>query len=346
MTQVQSGMHDSTGSPGNVIARIVSFRHLIAAVMGLSVIYSVLAKEFPPFPPRADIQTADVEKERMVCPPSQILTGFGQSVGGLYLVCARAEWALPIKPAGLIRSAGGKALRTVRHPEKRVCPTDHVIRSLVVEAVHFTKDPELVALHFNCQRPADRSVLGCLRFPDISRNCETARDDFADWPVDAVSSTRFRVMTCPGSEFAVGLHVVASAGHAEISSAGLICRQFSFPFRDSVDPKALKPGDVISGKAGLVDLDTERLAGADLARLRLGQGSNPDACHAVCQGRDECVAWTYVKSSLNGPLCILKHGPNPPAPVPNTCCVSGTVPRASSGQSMSARRLLPLPPGK
>jgi PAN domain/Trypsin len=50
-------------------------------------------------------------------------------------------------------------------------------------------------------------------------------------------------------------------------------------------------------------------------------------CRAACVGDQRCQAWTFVRAGIQGPtgVCYLKRPA--PAPVRNTCCVSGTVTR-------------------
>jgi len=63
--------------------------------------------------------------------------------------------------------------------------------------------------------------------------------------------------------------------------------------------------------------------GADYRSFDLPAPS-PDQCQASCMNEPQCVAFTYVNSGLQGPnaRCLLKNAV--PAPVPQTCCVSGT----------------------
>ncbi len=73
------------------------------------------------------------------------------------------------------------------------------------------------------------------------------------------------------------------------------------------------------------ECDTNR-GGSDYANLELQQ-ANPQLCQDRCRGDNSCRAWTYVKPGVQGAnaRCYLK---NPaPAPTPNTCCVSGAMPR-------------------
>jgi len=53
---------------------------------------------------------------------------------------------------------------------------------------------------------------------------------------------------------------------------------------------------------------------------------SPDSCQSSCMNDPACVAFTYVNPGVQGPnaRCWLKNAV--PAPVPETCCVSGTKP--------------------
>jgi hypothetical protein len=50
---------------------------------------------------------------------------------------------------------------------------------------------------------------------------------------------------------------------------------------------------------------------------------DPAMCQASCNYNAQCVAWTYVKPGVQGPVprCYLKNAV--PAPTRNACCVSG-----------------------
>ena len=52
--------------------------------------------------------------------------------------------------------------------------------------------------------------------------------------------------------------------------------------------------------------------------------ANPGECQAACMNEAPCVAFTYVNPGVQGPnaRCLLKSAV--PAPVAQTCCVSGT----------------------
>src|SRR5262245_11621283 len=51
---------------------------------------------------------------------------------------------------------------------------------------------------------------------------------------------------------------------------------------------------------------------------------SPETCQSTCMSEPQCVAFTYVNPGIQGPSarCWLKSAV--PAPVPQTCCVSGT----------------------
>ena len=53
---------------------------------------------------------------------------------------------------------------------------------------------------------------------------------------------------------------------------------------------------------------------------------SPESCQSSCMNDPACVAFTYVNPGVQGPNahCWLKNAV--PAPVPETCCVSGTKP--------------------
>jgi len=64
--------------------------------------------------------------------------------------------------------------------------------------------------------------------------------------------------------------------------------------------------------------------GSDYERYMMDD-ANP--CRAACVVDKRCQAWTFVRAGIQGPtgICYLKRPA--PAPVPNACCVSGTVTR-------------------
>ena len=63
--------------------------------------------------------------------------------------------------------------------------------------------------------------------------------------------------------------------------------------------------------------------GADYRSFDLPAPSPAD-CQSSCMNEPQCVAFTYVNPGVQGPnaRCLLKNAA--PAPVPQTCCVSGT----------------------
>ena len=60
--------------------------------------------------------------------------------------------------------------------------------------------------------------------------------------------------------------------------------------------------------------------------------ADPDLCRINCTEHPDCSAWTYVRPGVQGPsaICYLKSGV--PAPVSNTCCVSGVYNKLSADQ--------------
>ncbi len=90
-------------------------------------------------------------------------------------------------------------------------------------------------------------------------------------------------------------------------------------------PGAVRQGEGIAGAVSDVENNTDR-PGSDIHRFEL-QDANPGICQARCAKLDRCRAWTFVRPGIQGPkaVCYLKG--MAPAPVANTCCVSGTVKR-------------------
>ena len=76
-----------------------------------------------------------------------------------------------------------------------------------------------------------------------------------------------------------------------------------------------------AAQAGAMEVDTDRMGG-DMYGFDVAQ-PDPAMCQASCGYNAQCVAWTFVKPGIQGPSarCYLKNAS--PAPVRNTCCVSG-----------------------
>lgn len=75
--------------------------------------------------------------------------------------------------------------------------------------------------------------------------------------------------------------------------------------------------------------------GSDIASSPLPQ-ADPNLCHDMCAARTDCAAWTYVDPGVRGvtATCFLK---NPaPAPVADSCCISGAKPNIKIDQINSA----------
>lgn len=94
------------------------------------------------------------------------------------------------------------------------------------------------------------------------------------------------------------------------------------PFEPSRTIPALEQGGV-KPVISAPENNTDR-PGSDYERY-LMDDAHP--CRAACVGDTRCQAWTFVRAGIQGPtgVCYLKR-PAPP-PVPNTCCISGTVTR-------------------
>lgn len=95
------------------------------------------------------------------------------------------------------------------------------------------------------------------------------------------------------------------------------------PFQPSrTSPGALEQGGV-KPFISAPEQNTDR-PGSDYESYRM---DDAHPCRAACVGDKRCQAWTFVRAGIHGPtgVCYLKR-PAPP-PVPNTCCVSGTVKR-------------------
>jgi hypothetical protein len=63
--------------------------------------------------------------------------------------------------------------------------------------------------------------------------------------------------------------------------------------------------------------------GSDIANFNLPANGSPEMCQGACVANAQCVAWTFVRTGVQGPTprCWLK---NPaPAPTDGFCCVSG-----------------------
>jgi hypothetical protein len=93
------------------------------------------------------------------------------------------------------------------------------------------------------------------------------------------------------------------------------------------EPSRTSPGAIEQGGVKPVisspEENTDR-PGSDYESYRM---DHAHPCRAACVGDKRCQAWTFVRAGIHGPtgMCYLKR-PAPP-PVPNTCCVSGTVTR-------------------
>jgi hypothetical protein len=82
----------------------------------------------------------------------------------------------------------------------------------------------------------------------------------------------------------------------------------------------MKPA-VAAPPAPALEVDTDR-PGSDYAGFDQNP-PDPAACAARCAQDGQCRAWTFVKPGIQGPAarCYVKNVA--PAPVSNTCCVSG-----------------------
>jgi len=82
--------------------------------------------------------------------------------------------------------------------------------------------------------------------------------------------------------------------------------------------------------------------GGDYRSFDLSNGG-PEMCQSACMNEAPCVAFTFVNPGVQGPYarCLLKSAV--PAPVPQTCCVSGTKVE-DAPPSMSAPPPPPAPP--
>ena len=67
-----------------------------------------------------------------------------------------------------------------------------------------------------------------------------------------------------------------------------------------------------------IEHDTDR-PGSDIQYVLMGPG-DVYACQAICQNDARCRAWTYVKPNPQA-TCWIKH--SIPAPIKNSCCLSG-----------------------
>ena len=95
------------------------------------------------------------------------------------------------------------------------------------------------------------------------------------------------------------------------------------PFEPSrASPGAMSP-DNVSPVISPPENNTDR-PGSDYESYRM---DDAHPCRAACVGDKRCRAWTFVRAGIQGPtgVCYLKR--STPAPVANTCCVSGTVKR-------------------
>lgn len=93
-------------------------------------------------------------------------------------------------------------------------------------------------------------------------------------------------------------------------------------------PAAASPAPAPAAQAGAMEQDTDRV-GSDMYGFDVAQ-PDPAMCQMSCTYNAQCVAWTYVKPGVQGPSarCYLKNVS--PAPVRNTCCVSGAKAAAAN----------------
>ena len=144
---------------------------------------------------------------------------------------------------------------------------------------------------------------------------------------DAMSQSEY-FMDRPGGDY---FSYQASGGASECSTScetDARCRAYSFVianhmcFKKQTVPAALANNCCVSGVRlmGAMEISTDR-PGKD---IRPGFDEPfPHSCERACRDEPACLAWTWVKASIQGAAakCWLKSAR--PAKVASTCCVSG-----------------------
>jgi hypothetical protein len=190
-------------------------------------------------------------------------------------------------------------------PNVQDCDLNSAVRYISFGIID--KDQYVYEIRLSCFRPADGQ--------------ETRKRVFGGtWRPGWASTVGGRLQPCPGSEYATGLSLRYGR---HINAIGLICDTF----HSDDDGRLFPPPSRTPGPG--MESNTDR-PGSDRHRLIM---DDPEVCRLACVNdrkqdkRDGCRAWTYVKPGVQDArgVCYLK---NPaPNPVPNTCCISGKLPR-------------------
>jgi len=83
-----------------------------------------------------------------------------------------------------------------------------------------------------------------------------------------------------------------------------------------------EPGHAVANPAQTIEYGTDR-PGSDITNFSLPVTSVPQHCQGACLANGNCLAWTFVRTGVQGPAprCWLKF--QTPASRDDICCVSG-----------------------
>jgi len=251
--------------------------------------------------------------EIVMCPDGFLLTGFhggaGKWIDRIGLVCS--EFRPPNYASGEVRKLpprGGPGGSLI----EQYCNPDSAIRvlnlSIFEEGQLVGRTPKVIwKVDFACSMPRDGSDAGVGNFMGINE-------------VPGVGRDRIREVAhqCTGSEYATGLSIRYGA---DVNALGLVCGPVQASSGVAANAERLERG---------MENNTNR-PGSDYDRFHIND-QRPDRCQSECLlRRDTCKAWTYVRPGIQHKhaVCYLKNAV--PAPVSDTCCVSGVLPGKSRG---------------